>query len=571
MTRFVLAASRGDRPEWLTAQSLTDATAFWWQDDGGDLTPPPAVDLGSNVATVVMQSGLAPSNGTSVPGNTSNSLRLATGDAAIGDPSDSFIDGVAVTASQDRITCQVDLLGSRSLVVYFDDDLFFVSTSQLALLRLLRSSGQADRSPQSSAIAWMLSCGSLGPAGTWDQRLHLVPPGGSITLNRETWSLNEEAGRDPGDPFAPTYDRSGSDLEAVIQDVFRQGREYGSHWTLGLSGGMDSRAVLAYLRASQPIDCFSTGSDQERRVDTSDVAIAKRVAQHFDVPHHTVGNDPGDEPPATVIRRYVAQSEGLIDHITGYVDGFHTFRSLRERGYDGVVRGDKTFAWSKVNFDDEVYRIVGLPYFGMIPGLASRSGCEHLVEAGDPPEWMTRRVGENLTDWRDRMYQYVRVPTALSALTNTKASFVDVTNPLLAPSIIETARRLPPALRNGRDIFKHLPEVATLRIPCSTTDRGTLATHFMQRPGSTAELRRGLESSAAAECLPQSLIAVALSSLDRPRGRDPRQPAKSQVRRLVPKSIWQFAKRRLPPPSVAPQTLALRCYLVSRVRELIAE
>jgi len=120
-----------------------------------------------------------------------------------------------------------DTVASRAIWYVQTSEIFVASSSQRAIVAFL-----GKFSPSRSAIAWMLSSGTLGPYNSWDQRIKLLEGDSRLQLDRESWKI-EVVKNDVkflALDFSPEEHRKR--LKNALDDTFnRLGLDY-SKWVL---------------------------------------------------------------------------------------------------------------------------------------------------------------------------------------------------------------------------------------------------------------------------------------------------------------------------------------------------
>ena len=215
----------------------------------------------------------------------------------------------------------------------FGSETFLASTSQRALVCLL-----GDLHFNAAAASWLASSGTLGPDNAWDVRLKRVPAAAVLTLDRRGWTTRCEAeGLDPHP--APLSDEI--HLERWIAAVLAACEELQislDTWLLPLSGGLDSRTILAALvDVGRRPRCITWGLRRSLKDPKSDTVVARRLAQHYKVEHSFLATDPPGEPARAFFDRYLVAGEGRTDQIAGYIDGLAAWKTLFDRGVTGVI------------------------------------------------------------------------------------------------------------------------------------------------------------------------------------------------------------------------------------------
>src|SRR5690606_17840815 len=127
--------------------------------------------------------------------------------------------------------------------------------------------------------------------------------------------------------------------------------------------------------------------------------------------------------------------EGRTDNVSAYMDGFAVWKNFQEHGIQGVIRGDEGFGWTYCNSSFSVRWTIGLKLCSDIENLKCVDGFGFPKQI--IPEHLQQRSGEEIADWRDRLYHEYRLPIFLAALSDLKLSYVEVCNPLLFKGIID--------------------------------------------------------------------------------------------------------------------------------------
>jgi len=414
-------------------------------------------NIGPRPPTVVRRGGLS-----AALLNPNGAARLQGASIAIGpllDPRDDWhVPGAALPdgsfallrADDARVELVADSVGSRTLWYTFTEHELLVSTSQRALVTLLGSF-----EPNREALPWMLSSGTLGPTASWDSRVHRVQPGERVLLDRASWRMTSTV-ESPRIAADDTTERAThlERLRATVVNACRRWSFDARKWVLTLSGGWDSRSLLCLLR-ERGIGTVTWGRPDSAEQDGSDAQIARQVATALGVPNRFFAIASRCAPDVA-LDRFLAAGEGRVARISGYVDGFDVWKTLFEEGYDGVIRGDEAFGSIPVTSP------FGARWTANLTTLAdyySAAECEAFeLPEQNIPERLERGRDETLATWRDRLYQEFRVPTVLAGLTDLKAAYVEVGNPLLAQSVLACVRALPDELRTGKCLWKEVVE-----------------------------------------------------------------------------------------------------------------
>jgi hypothetical protein len=467
-----------------------------------------------------------------------------------------------------RVELGADASASRTIWYVLTDDELIASTSQRAIITLL-GNFQMNR----EALPWMLSSGTLGPAAGWDARLEQVRPGERVTLDRDRWRL-VRSGQPP--PFRANESRNTAGhrarLAQIVETSCHRLSSDPARWTLPLSGGVDSRALLFHLHGRRDLETITWGMSGTRDEDGNDAQIARTLADVFGVCNRFFPTDLSSEPRERLIQRFLTAGEGRVARISGYLDGFRLWKTLFEEGTDGIIRGDEAFGSIIVRNPTAVRFTSSLTPLSdfFTPGELATF---ELPEQRIPPE-LERGRDETLATWRDRLYQEFRIPSMLAGLTDLKAAYVEVANPLLARPVLDCVRELPDGLRTEKRLWREivqaqLPDVpfanrvAVLSLEDFVTDREVLSLMLDEMQGRDAAdlFAPTLRSKVCAA------IQAALRASQAPRRRS---RLKLRLARAIPEGIRAAARSWLTvKPTLNPLVFAFRSFLASRMNGLL--
>lgn len=452
---------------------------------------------------------------------------------------------------------ETPLVTGRTLWRLRSGDLDLVSTSMRALAFL---DGSTDPDPE--AAAWMLLSGSLGPSRSWDRRIRQVGPashyvlGTSLARPRPLPTPPRLSHRE----WEAELDRR---LRAVIDDLDLDPDD----WGLPLSGGVDSRGLAVALGGRLPT--FTWGSPATHSDPGSDLAVAVRVADALGLRHRTIELAPGSVDATTVLDRFAMASECRTDNLGGYVDGMQLWRDLRAAGITGIVRGDEVFGWVRRTDSPSTRISTGALFAGDVAVSAElRESVEELASGQTVPPWLLQEPGEGLADYRDRLYRRFRAPSILSALTQTKSGYVDVTNPYLSDELVELVLGLPERLRTDKRLFTSYVTARSQGIPFAQRSSVPPSSNFLDRADTLAVLRgrlTGRELAGVPGELLERLTAPERPSSTRATSTGRSGTAVGWVRKLVPHAVRrEYAIRQMSRPTrLDDHQLLFRTFLVS--------
>jgi hypothetical protein len=473
-----------------------------------------------------------------------------------------------VRTSADRIELVADATASRTLWYVLTDEELIASTSQRAIIALL-----GNFALNRDALPWMLSSGTLGPVAGWDARLMQVRPGERVTLDRDHWRLTRSGG--PA-PFATHTQRTTAEhrtrLSEAVETVCRRLSSHPARWALPLSGGVDSRALLLHLHKRRGLETITWGMANAPEQDGNDAQIARTLAEVFGVANRFFPADLSAEPREQLIQRFLTAGEGRVARISGYLDGFLVWKTLFDQGTDGIIRGDEAFGSIPVRNAAAVRHATSLTLLSDFFAPRELAALD-LPEQTLPPE-LERGADETLATWRDRLYQQFRIPALLAGLTDLKAAYVEVANPLLARSVLDCVRELPDRLRTDKRLWREIVRSALPDVPFASCVAVMPLEDFVTDGPMLALMHDELSSKTAGDLFPPALraricgaVEAALLASGGPR----RRPSlKHRFTRAIPEGLRVAARSWLnATPGLNPLVLAFRSFVASRMNTLL--
>jgi hypothetical protein len=456
----------------------------------------------------------------------------------------------------DTIELVADAAASRTIWMAASSEVFVASTSQRAIPYFMGSF-----QPDPSAAAWMLSSGCIGPAVSWDARARPLGPYGRARFDRRQWRLTVDEPDTDLQPRRGTRSEHRARIEAAVSHACA-GRFDG--FAVCLSGGRDSRNIVQRIDRTA-LTAITWGRPEALDNPESDAAIARRLAQHYGLEHQYFSTELPDEPIERVLDRFVSCSEGRVDHLAGYTDGFALWKRLAESGIRGIIRGDNLFGCSAARTPDEAAAEAGLLTLeSMRTSVPLRElGLEHL--ATPMPPHLALRAGERGQDWYHRLMHAFRHPTIIAALNEIKAAYVEVANPLNIDTCVDVARSLPSALRDHKKLFNSM---ADSNIPFARD--AAIGSPDETIGGFTELLADELRSARTAHNF-SSRFGAHLA--DRLQAQAPPPRKRSKLRRVIGRAIPAALRHRLGRVDtrlVSARKLALRVYLTNAMLERLS-
>ncbi len=163
-------------------------------------------------------------------------------------------------ADENRVEVLTDYAATRTIWYVQTDELFVAATSQRMILAVV---GNFDFDPQS--VKWLLSSGTTGPGVSWDKRLKMIEPHSRVLLDRRMWTVKYDRGSDfRFTPQKRSFKDHRAALETAVQRSVQDLKIEPDQWSLALSGGMDSRAILYFLKVEPKIKSDRLGDGKKR-------------------------------------------------------------------------------------------------------------------------------------------------------------------------------------------------------------------------------------------------------------------------------------------------------------------
>lgn len=483
-------------------------------------------------------------------------------------PGSSIPDGSFSIFRSDELSTEVitDVVGSRTVWYYHDDEIFISSSSQRAIIMFLGSF-----SFNRKVIPWMLSTGSLGPGHSWDTRIKMLPPNSSITLSYNSWALSLKANQIDFQADSIPDTTHEENLRASLKKTFSSLNISFGKWVLPLSGGYDSRSILILFssigQSLKGLGLVTWGLKRAIKEPGNDAYVAKKVADYFKIDHKYYHTDISKESASTLFNRYLVCGEGRIDHISGYMDGFRIWKTLFEDNVQGIVRGDEGFGWVGVDSELDVRLKLGIATCDDYSNLSyfQTSGMGNKI-----PQSLEIRKEETLQTWRDRLYHEYRIPVILAALSDLKLSYVEVINPLLSREIMKRVRSMPDHLREDKGLFKKVVDSISPPIAYATSGANANASSILKSETVVDMLRRELSTENCKGIIPEEFIAYIIQNLAVTKnGVNWKQKMKSLIKLYMPKKFIKRLSALKSSDTVGVNVLAFRVYIICRMTSML--
>jgi len=462
-----------------------------------------------------------------------------------------------------------DVVGTKSIWYYKDEEKFIVSTSQRAIVDYI-----GNFEFNEDVIPWMLTNGILGPGNSWDTRLKLLEPDSSLLLNFSNWELKKEVQEPQFKANKCGIKENIQNLKSILNSTFKELNLDYSLWKLSLSGGYDSRGNLLLLPKEDTnghkLRTLTWGRKDSENKQGSDAQVAQQLANKFNLPHSYLELEETDENFEIIFNRFLKNGEGRIDHIGGYLDGFKIWKKLFETGTGGIIRGDEVFGSYDYISEFHMKKFIGVSVYSDYQNLASIPYFQSLGQK--LPDRYKRMEYESFAQWRDRLYETCYVPLRLSALSDLKENYVEQINPLLSRQIINAVRKLPDELRTDKKAWKSIVNQDSPNIPFANSSSTTSVQNVIKGKEVVDLIMLELTTDLAKEIFPEEFRSYLLNSLV-PENTDKKMSADlfEKIKNLIPKTFKRKILKRTFTPNMDISVLNFRAFLILRMVKLFRQ
>jgi hypothetical protein len=339
-------------------------------------------------------------------------------------------------------------------------------------------------------------------------------------------------------------------------------------WILPLSGGYDSRLLLAALHeAGHRPRTVTWGMARSRDERGNDAYVARNLARYYGLPNDYLLTERSKATPEEVVDTFLAAHGGTTDALFPYLDGLKLWAQFTAEGVDGIIRGDEGFG-TRSRPEGHHPPAQGLI---LLEDFLDPETAERISDGGQVmPEELKRRAEESLQTYGDRLIHGHFIPVTLASLSDVKAPFLEIANPMLAASVLSFVRRMPDAMRAGRAVYQRLTASLSPPVPFASLSADDNWNGYLYGEGYTRWMAEELQDGFADRHLPprfRETLLAALGTGTSPNGHG--LAGKRALKRLIPTS-WVALVRSLGKPAMpGARELAFRCALASRLARLL--
>ncbi|MEM7283222.1 MAG: hypothetical protein AAF438_16525 [Pseudomonadota bacterium] len=465
----------------------------------------------------------------------------------------------------DSVEMLTDHLGARCIWYFFNDDILIASNSQRAITVLLRSF-----EPDTSNYPWMLSAGTLNFMHAWDVRVKRLPLRSRFSLDRATWQPQVSSYDSPHSPQTMDPVQAERELALSVQQSVRSMNIDPKQWFFALSGGYDSRSILLSLERPEAINTITWGTDSKKDLPMSDAYIAGELSARFKTQHcyKELRSIEEVEDIETVLDLFIKNSEGQLDNLAGYTDGFSLWKDIFDSDRFGIVRGDEALADAENPLQwSTAYQEWGFMRLDEVPGLGGLDKSIQSMPQTLAPELM-RNGQESLTAYGQRLCEQYYVSMVVAPLNYMKTHYCEILAPLLSRRVIEAHHALPEALRTNKKAFTQMVESQLPNFPIATRTALQPKSEVFSSVALKTVLIDLLKAKRSKNNLPEGVLEELLEYIE--------QVDSTGFHARWKRLSWRLARRirkmlDIRDFSISPTRLALRLYIVIRIHEIFCE
>lgn len=478
-----------------------------------------------------------------------------------------------IRTDKNHVEIVSDTAGSRTVWYYFDEEKFIASSSQRMIVMYLQSFEFNE-----SVISWILSTGNMGPGNSWDSRIKKAHPDSSVFLNTEEWRVNEEYEHIECSPVDMSSSHWKKEMTRIHNDIHAYlCKTMTDTWALPLSGGYDSRSILIFLSHHKQdlslLKAITWGTEDSLNYPNSDAVVAKKLAEHYNMPHTYYLTDDPETDIHGIFDKYFKLSEGRIDHFTGYLDGFKLWENLKNDGIDVILRGDTPFIPYPVYSDLSVRAMNGLTLCSDYSNLHDLAKRYNLPKQQIPVKF-EQREGESLVSWYTRLRLNNDLQTVIASLTYLKLGYVEQISPLLSKKMIDLFMKLPEELKNQKAFYKKFVEDLSPSIEFARQDSVPLNRQVLEDSMYAEFLKNFLRSTDEGQPFSKKFIEEVTEGVQVRNNPPNNSSIKKMLKKLkvkTPAFVKRIIRSHIKPRSLNPNLLAFRVYMIIRMTQILRE
>lgn len=311
------------------------------------------------------------------------------------------------------------------------------------------------------AASFLIFGYGLGVTTLFEGVSHLEP---ATTLTVDLDSLDVRTERYWNLTFRPSRAlRRRSAAEGAIYDTLLASQrlvlcDNPASYEVLLSGGLDSRGVMAFADVLKrpPAQAFTWGAKDT--VENSDANIARRVAEHYRVPHRFLSYDAQEF--VNNAHAWIYVSELANDNIGWFAEGQPTLARVYRSGAAFSIAGDVVWDSGGFAFNEMEMRRAVLP-----PGLPGplaaclratvRDECQRLYDS-EVAHVLSACASRDLSDRKEYLYLNARVARYILSLGYYREHAIEVRRPFLSKAALELFAILPQGHRVEKNAYQSM-------------------------------------------------------------------------------------------------------------------
>jgi asparagine synthase/glutamine amidotransferase-like protein len=329
----------------------------------------------------------------------------------------------------------------------------------------------------SAALVSLLVNGQLLRDQSLHREIRALPGGSMILVEKGRFRIERHYefafGSPQGDRSERSYVEEFADL--LVAAVRKRLRDV-EHSVVPISGGRDSRGLLACIRrvTDAPIKTVSWGTDES--TPDADAWIGRRLAEHFGTSHTFLPRRP--DAFAADVEPLVYRVDGMNDDPAFHHHELPIMRRIRdELGGTRLLRGDPgdgPMRYQAATSDTEALAMLGLHGLDAYPSVQAilDPALVHDLERESAQlveEVLDECPAQDFTDRRDFFFYTQHVGGYTNPSTYYKLTVLEVQNPWLDKPLLDFIQRLPTRLRSDRYLWKQtlrlmFPEVMAIPV-----------------------------------------------------------------------------------------------------------
>jgi hypothetical protein len=227
------------------------------------------------------------------------------------------------------------------------------------------------------------------------------------------------------------------------------------HVALLLSGGWDSRGILAALQKNRRLPDLAQGWGLHDDIPGSDSFIASRLAAKFDVPFLFCSYD--TDGFLENAARWCYLSELATDTLGWFAEGAGFLSTFYDPAIDVMLVGDEAWGWGGYVTNEMEARAAVFP--PRLPAALQKILREPFVHDAyqmydDAITSISRHCqNADFVDRKDFMYLHGRIARFIFSLGYYKEFFTPIRRPFLSNAVLEVVRRLPRQYRLWKNLY----------------------------------------------------------------------------------------------------------------------